>query len=86
MTLMAGVFWLIRGSRVSRILFLTLLIITAMAGATFVVSLALMEHHNPIVACVNPSADPVLRHDFLVQLDAQTRFFGHRNVAVNYRK
>ena len=41
MTLMAGVFWLIRRSKVSLILFLALLICTAMAGVTFVVSLAL---------------------------------------------
>jgi hypothetical protein len=42
-TLMAGAFWLIRRSKVSLILFLAVLVITAMAGVTFVVSLALME-------------------------------------------
>jgi hypothetical protein len=43
LTLMAGVFWLIQRSKGSLILFVALLIITATAGVTFVVSLALME-------------------------------------------
>jgi hypothetical protein len=42
-TLIAGVFWLIRRSKVSLMLFLALLTITAMTGVTLVVSLVLME-------------------------------------------
>ncbi len=47
LTLLAGVFWLIRRSKDSLIVFLALLIFTAMAGVTYMASIMLIYSKWP---------------------------------------
>ena len=58
------------------------------SASRFRLSISVTEEHDQVLSerASSPSADPIFRHDFLVQIDPEARFFRHGNVAVYHRK